>query len=57
MNRGLMVSNAPGSQFGYLTKDADLIIYMDKGRVVEQGSHEQLLALDGEYTQLYKVQA
>lgn len=45
------------SRFGYLTKYADLIIYMDKGRAVEQGSHEELLALNGQYANLYNVQA
>ncbi|KAG9013438.1 hypothetical protein FRB94_002512 [Tulasnella sp. JGI-2019a] len=44
-------------RFGYLTKYADLIIYMDKGKAVEQGSHEELLALDGQYAHLYNVQA
>ncbi|KAG8882512.1 hypothetical protein FRB97_008138 [Tulasnella sp. 331] len=44
-------------RFGYLTKYADLIIYMEKGRAVEQGSHEELLALNGQYASLYNVQA
>ncbi|KAG8888842.1 hypothetical protein FRB98_006628 [Tulasnella sp. 332] len=44
-------------RFGYLTKYADLIIYMDKGRAVERGSHEELLALNGQYASLYNVQA
>ncbi|KAG9033038.1 hypothetical protein FRB95_000623 [Tulasnella sp. JGI-2019a] len=44
-------------RFGYLTKYADLIIYMDKGKAVEQGSHDELLALNGQYAHLYNVQA
>ena len=47
----------PCSRFGYLTKYADIIIYMDEGRAVEQGSHDELLALDGKYAHMYNVQA
>ncbi len=35
---------------------ADHILVLDNGRVVEQGSHEQLLAADGLYTALAKEQ-
>jgi subfamily B ATP-binding cassette protein MsbA len=35
---------------------ADQIYVMDKGRVVEQGSHERLLAKGGVYTRLYQRQ-
>jgi len=34
-------------------RDSDLILVVDDGRVVEQGSHEQLLELDGRYASLY----
>ena len=30
---------------------------LEHGRVVEQGSHEQLLAADGRYAALFKLQA
>jgi ATP-binding cassette subfamily B multidrug efflux pump len=37
-------------------KDADLIIVLDHGRIVEQGKHERLLALNGVYRSIYDVQ-
>jgi ATP-binding cassette subfamily B protein len=37
-------------------RDADLILVMEAGRIVEQGSHEQLLEADGAYAALYRSQ-
>ncbi|MBZ9610655.1 lipid A export permease/ATP-binding protein MsbA [Rheinheimera maricola] len=37
-------------------ENADSIIVMDQGRIVEQGDHATLLAQDGAYAQLYKLQ-
>ncbi len=36
---------------------ADCIVVIDKGRIVEQGSHRELLALRGEYHALYSQQS
>ncbi len=35
---------------------ADNIIVMDRGQVIESGTHEQLLAADGQYSKIYKLQ-
>ncbi|WP_216892415.1 ABC transporter ATP-binding protein [Nocardia alni] len=37
-------------------RDADLIIVMESGRIVEQGTHTQLLAARGAYRKLYNAQ-
>lgn len=37
-------------------ENADSIIVMDQGRIVEQGDHHTLLAQNGAYAQLYKLQ-
>jgi len=36
---------------------ADQIIVIDDGRVIERGSHEELMALDGHYARLFLLQA
>jgi ATP-binding cassette, subfamily B, bacterial len=37
--------------------DADLILVLDQGRIVERGRHEELLAQDGTYRRIYDMQA
>ncbi len=37
-------------------RDSDLIVVMDQGRIVEQGTHQQLLEQQGRYYQLYMTQ-
>lgn len=37
-------------------RDADTILVMDTGRIVEHGSHQKLLAADGAYARLYAAQ-
>lgn len=37
-------------------KNADKILVLEKGKLVETGTHDELLALDGLYAHLYKIQ-
>jgi ATP-binding cassette subfamily B protein len=37
-------------------KDADQIIALDDGRIVQRGTHEQLIQQDGLYKELYEMQ-
>jgi ATP-binding cassette subfamily B protein len=38
-------------------KNADKILMMEHGRIIEQGSHKDLMAIDGKYAELYNMQA
>ncbi|MFK4566766.1 ABC transporter ATP-binding protein [Enterococcus sp. UD-01] len=38
-------------------RDADLILVLDRGRIVERGTHEHLLAQKGLYADMYKLQS
>lgn len=48
----IMISHRLGS-----CRNADIILVLKDGRLVEQGSHEELLQLHGEYAKMYKAQS
>jgi subfamily B ATP-binding cassette protein MsbA len=37
-------------------ENADKILVIDKGRIIEQGTHHELLAKNGAYTRLHDIQ-
>ena len=39
------------------TRDADRILMLEKGRIVEEGTHESLLRKNGKYAAMWRVQA
>ncbi len=36
---------------------ADKILVLDKGQIIEQGSHEELIKKNGQYSKLFNAQA
>jgi ATP-binding cassette subfamily B protein len=48
----LLVSHRLGA-----VREADVIVALADGRIAEQGSHQQLIALDGAYARLFTLQA
>lgn len=39
------------------TREADLIIVLDRGQIIEQGTHQELMNAGGRYAELYELQA
>jgi len=39
------------------TRDADRILMLEKGRIIEEGTHDSLLALNGKYAEMWNAQA
>ncbi len=39
-----------------MQRDADQILVLDHGQIVERGSHEELLAKNGIYAHIYRLQ-
>lgn len=58
-----MESAAKGKTVFYIshrlstTRDADRIILLENGRIAEEGTHESLLAMNGKYAEMWRVQA
>lgn len=48
----LMVSHRLGS-----SKMAERILVLDKGKIVEEGSHEELMNAHGMYSKMFNMQA
>ena len=46
----------PGPPRGSVIRDADLILYMERGDITEKGTHEELLRKGGAYAALYASQ-
>lgn len=58
-----MESAAKGKTVFYIshrlstTRDADRIIMLERGRIIEEGSHTELLARNGKYAEMWNAQA
>ncbi|KAK0211587.1 P-loop containing nucleoside triphosphate hydrolase protein [Armillaria fumosa] len=44
-------------RFGHLVKHAHQILCLNEGKIVEHGTHTELMAIGGEYAQMYNAQA
>ncbi|KAK0439055.1 P-loop containing nucleoside triphosphate hydrolase protein [Desarmillaria tabescens] len=44
-------------RFAHLVKRADQVLCLNEGKIVERGTHAELMAIEGEYAQMYNAQA
>ena len=62
-NRAVTISRSASSRATDVTRgrsitqaaECDHIIVLDRGSIVEEGSHEELLALGGRYADLWRI--
>ena len=52
----LGIPKFPCTSFSDFIKNADNIIVLDKGRIIEEGKHNKLLKMKGIYSDLWSVQ-
>lgn len=59
----MLIHNCPNNTVIFIshrlstTKHADRIIFLDKGEIIEEGSHDELMKLNGRYAEMFILQA